>query len=262
MKVFCITTGRSGSKYLSKVLECVDNASVYHEHQPYGHMPKLMLHAGTGHPDVVEFIERKINVIKSVKTEHYIETNHCFIKSFWNIVSSFSDVKVIHLSRDPYLVIKSFYLWNRIPGNQHWHLSPFASNNIVPYIVRDTAVNRLIWQTQEISERARLFSRRYSHIPVYLMDTEELNDLEKIDQMLQWLQIGYNNNKIKEIASNKEAFNISLDTTTEKNSIDFTREKYLEILQAYLFDYRSQNPSDLMQDTFVSNFQSPLIMTG
>lgn len=102
MKVFCITTGRSGSKYLSMILGCVDNASVYHERQLYGHMPELMLHVGTGYPDVVEFIERKINVI------------------------------------------------------------------------------------------------------------------------------------------------------------NFTREKYLESLQAYLFDYCSQNPSDLMQDTFVSNFQSPI----
>ncbi len=259
MKVFCITTVRSGSKYLAKIFKCAKETSAHHEPQPIGQVHRLTLNVGTGDPETVEFLEKKIEVINDKETKHYIETNHCFIKSFWNIVTSFDEVKVIRLLRDPYLVIKSFYSWNRIPGNKNWHLSPFASNNMIPYVVRDTAVNRLIWYIQEIDARAKMFEARYPSIPVYTVDVEELNNISSVDKIFKWLKIEYSHTQVEKVIRDRFGINTKIDSVTEKRSIDFTREEYLEALQAYLFNYYKKEQSSIVSDVFISNFKNPTI---
>jgi hypothetical protein len=61
--IFCITTGRSGSGYLHKILNMGENVKSYHEPYP-------------------------TPILDILKDGHiYAETNHAFIKTFYDIVT-------------------------------------------------------------------------------------------------------------------------------------------------------------------------------
>jgi len=109
MKIFCLTSGRTGTKYLSylfknNIVNCVSK----HEPRPtmFG---KPIYWYQTGQKDKIkQLFQKKLEKINSYNIDLYVETNHAFLKSFSDVsMEFFSDMKLIHLIRNPLKVAKS-----------------------------------------------------------------------------------------------------------------------------------------------------------
>lgn len=203
MHVFCISTGRSGTHTLFKLFQAFNDTLVTHENVPMGNDRKLY----TFSDDVynADFIKSKVIAIKDRVQTHYIETNHLFIKAFYPIVNKLDDVKVIYLYRDPDKVVKSLMALKTIPGKSMWYLNPQAENNIIKCI-GDSDKDKCEWYVNEISERYNKFIKDYENIPLYSVNIDELNDIDHVEKLLNWINIPYDLNKIKSIIGRK--FNV------------------------------------------------------
>lgn len=114
--IFTVTTGRSGTNYLTNMLSYLPNVTSLHEPEPdYHHVLRSVQHQ----PELAyEFlIERKLPAIAADKAPIYIETSHLFCKGFFEPLLDLGIVPdLILLSRDKRSVAKSMYQLNQIPA--------------------------------------------------------------------------------------------------------------------------------------------------
>lgn len=138
--IFSINTGRSGSHYLSKVLQEVSSVSAFHEPKP-NMSGRPMINFLEGKPDVLkEMMDEKMEAIHTSeqKNKCYIETNHTFIKGFgWLIPSYLAEEKigVIVLKREKEQIIQSMLRIDCTPLTYHglnWIMNPLMKNPINP----------------------------------------------------------------------------------------------------------------------------------
>ena len=112
--IFCINSGRSGSNYLAKLLGTAKEVMSYHE--PYPQMIGNYLTLINQEDYTTSFTARKIKtfgikdlLLKLPARQVYFESNHMFIKTFFDVViQDFSKVEVIILRRYLPKVLKSF----------------------------------------------------------------------------------------------------------------------------------------------------------
>src|SRR5271163_992947 len=105
--IFCINAGRSGSNYLAELLATAQGVAAFHEAEPWMHGAPL--HRLNVEPLSSSYAERRVKLdgIARLLAERpwagvYAETNHMFIKTFFDVViDELANVEVIHLRRDP-----------------------------------------------------------------------------------------------------------------------------------------------------------------
>jgi hypothetical protein len=88
--IFCITTGRSGSGYLHKILNMGENVKSYHEPYPTMFFKYLrsVINNGLINTYHTRFDAKLPPILDILKDGHiYAETNHAFIKTFYDIVT-------------------------------------------------------------------------------------------------------------------------------------------------------------------------------
>lgn len=109
--IFVITTGRSGTKYLTGLFETIDNVSAWHEPDR-----EINILRQINRDNDVElarnFVEtQKIKLIeKRIKNNIYIETSHLICKGFLeHLINIFPNIKIIYLSRNLKDTAKSLY---------------------------------------------------------------------------------------------------------------------------------------------------------
>ena len=142
--IFTITTGRSGTAYLSELLKNIPNSQSHHERlgpSAWGIMTpdvsQFMAYNMLGNNEYVrDFWKRKAKLIKEICTDNwYIETSHVLSKAglIENIDVFDGEVYIICLHRDPEKVIKSMISRNdytSLGTMWLWLLDPNYEKNI------------------------------------------------------------------------------------------------------------------------------------
>lgn len=126
--IFTITTGRSGTRYLARLLRYVPNVGSYHEPEPK--FSDVMRKAQLDPRAAYEFwVLKKLPRIASEPAPVYIETCHLFCKGFVEPLLELGFIPdLIILSRSNRSVASSLYRLDIIPGRgekgDKWLLSP------------------------------------------------------------------------------------------------------------------------------------------
>ena len=200
--VFCINAGRSGSNYLAELLDSASNATAYHEPEPK--MIKQHLTSVTKSQYSASYKKRKVKIrgIQGLchnlpKGHSYIETNHMFIKTFYDVVmNELPNVRVIRLQRELSLVLKSFVELNYFTQNNkfwpYWMISPAAVTGAVecpmPYEKMDQ-IDRTIAYLIDIQGRAERFKNEYPEALILDIKLEALNEPAEVKGLFDWLDL-------------------------------------------------------------------------
>lgn len=134
--LFAISTGRSGSKYLSGLLEHAHDVSTLHEPTPIMN-GKAMQAFLKGNPRPMEaLMPEKLASIQAGRGEAttYVETNHCFIKGFgWLLPEHIpqEEMGVVIIKRDKEKIVNSYYKIGCFPT------SSFGRNYLMTFQMRN-----------------------------------------------------------------------------------------------------------------------------
>jgi len=109
--IFCINTGRSGSKYLAEIFSHSVNCISLHEPEPKGNNRVMRRFLNGDVLPMQELCELKFKAVQSANTKSfYVETNHCFIKGWgWFIADHIpqNEIGVIVLHRNKKEIVTS-----------------------------------------------------------------------------------------------------------------------------------------------------------
>lgn len=198
--IFSINSGRSGSKYLAQLLGTARHVKNFHEAEPQ--MSGDFIAMINSKPLATTRERRRIKSAAIAKTlramqpnETYVETNHTFIKTFFDVVlEEFRNVHVIILRRDLVLVLKSFvelgYFSPLNPRAENWMSSPNAATAALPALAPDAELDqfdRCIAYLIDIEARAERFRKEYPHVPTHEVDLEQLNDIRFVKTLFERL---------------------------------------------------------------------------
>lgn len=239
---FCINSGRSGSKYLAELLGSAKEVISYHEANPtmtgkYLQMINESSYAETFHKRLMK--SKKIKkILRGLQPEQvYCETNHMFIKTFYDVImSEFKYVEIIILRRNIALVLKSFielnYFSSSNKGWHNWMSIPQAKTAAIPCIALyeemdqyDLCIAYLI----DIEARSQRFKQEFSSEKIHEVRLEALNEYKNIDKLFHDLRITPTN-KTKAIYG--QAIN-----PREKKKIKFNNPTDLEYCKKRISDY-------------------------
>ncbi|NEP78368.1 MAG: hypothetical protein F6K17_01890 [Okeania sp. SIO3C4] len=200
--IFCINSGRSGSNYLSELLGTAEEIISYHEPSPS--MTGDYLSMINKFDYATSFSKRKFksSAIKDILLgipdgKIYCETNHMFIKTFFDVVAQdFPKIEVIILRRYLPKVLKSFielgYFSDKNQAWKFWMSSPNAATAAIPCI--DVDLNLDQWDLSiayliDIEARAKRFQQEYPGISTYEVRLEELNNFARVESLFDRLKI-------------------------------------------------------------------------
>ena len=200
--IFCINSGRAGSNYLSELLGTAEEVLSYHEANP--RMTGDYLTMINREDYSKSFAKRKFksSEIKNLllgfpDNTIYFESNHMFIKTFFDVViQEFPKVEVIILRRYLPNVLKSFielgYFSEKNQSWKFWMSSPNAATAAIPCI--DTDKNLDQWDLSiayliDIEARVMRFKEQYPNIKTYEVRLESLNDFDKVASLFEEINI-------------------------------------------------------------------------
>ena len=175
--IFTVTTGRSGSKYISKLLSLLPNITV--EHEPKPNFSCIMRAIQTNKYMARKFWqEKKLPYIKKYGKLVYIELSHLFCKGFVEPLLELNIVPdLIILRRDPRKVASSLYGMNVIPSKSfsglQYCLSPNDPDNITILNNWQEASDYGLcyWYVLEIEERAKKYIKLFNGFGVNIAET-------------------------------------------------------------------------------------------
>lgn len=248
--IFSINTGRSGSQYLADVLSLCEGICAFHEPEPICN-GMAMVNFLSGKPALMrEIFADKLKFIREHKKENctYIESNHMFIKGFGWLVPEHlpeNEIGVIILKRNPEEIVHSMERINCTPLNhigRTWIMHPlmkhavnkvsfwekqkyrvyFRINKFLRHSVpgrktpaRFQNFNRkyLHWYVDETFAQAERFKKRFPQIKFFEVDINELNSLEKFEEMFKFFGLDF---KPSDAALKKIGIKVNLKTSPEE----------------------------------------------
>lgn len=162
--VFTITTGRSGTEYLARVLALFRGVHATHEPKPrFSSAWRAVLAARDPNSAAREFwLDEKLPRIRRTRGDVYAETSHLACKGF---LESLADLGIaadlVHLRRDPRAVALSLWRLGAIPGRTLKGVKHFVSpwdRNHLPWRdlehARPNDYQLCFWYALEIDARA------------------------------------------------------------------------------------------------------------
>jgi hypothetical protein len=238
-------------------------------HEPKPQMIGNYLHMINDKPYAESFHERHIKnyaikklLLRFPKGKIYCETNHMFIKTFFDVVlSEFKKVDVIILRRELSLVLKSFiqlgYFSNRNKNWPHWMSRPGAKTAALKCIAADEVLDQYDLCTAYLLDteaRAVRFKNDYPWVRTHEVRIESLSDYSNVQKLLTNLAITPTNEtsklyiekiNVREEMKNEVNNNVDLEYCKERiamyldkaNSMGISLPKTLA-----LSPYNSQHP--------------------
>jgi len=198
--VFSINSGRSGSEFLAQLLGTGEGVHSYHEAPP--EMIGAVLDEVNRKPiahsrDARRFKCAAVRELMRGKSGIFVETNHMFIKTFYDVaVDEFRDIDVIVLRRELARVVKSFielcYFTPRNPAWNKWMSIPGGANSAVTPIApfeRMDQYDRVIAYLVDIEARAIRFAAEHPHVRLHEVRLESLNHADGIRALFESLRI-------------------------------------------------------------------------
>ena len=198
--IFCINSGRSGSKYLAELFSTAQQVRSFHEAEPKMNDPFIaMINA---EPLASSRAARRVKaeaiaafLRQAPPEETYAETNHTFIKTFYDVVlEDFHNVDVVILRRELSRVLKSFielgYFSSLNPLSFSWMSSPNAATAALPTLGPDATLDQFdlcIAYLLDIEARARRFQADYPNVRTHEVRLEHLNQAAPVGRFLERL---------------------------------------------------------------------------
>lgn len=201
---FCINPGRSGSEYVAALLATARHVDSGHEREP--NMSGRPLHRINVASYEESFEERKVKakairhrLRRLVPGGIYAETNHMFIKTFWDVVADEFDheqLDVIILRREFTRTLKSFvelgYFTALNRAWPEWMSSPAAVTAAIRSVGPDESLDQYdlcIAYLIDIEARALRFQRDLPDVRVHEVRLEALNEPAGVDALFGSLAI-------------------------------------------------------------------------
>jgi len=236
--IFTITPGRSGSKYLSTILNALQDVDATHEPEPsFAYYYPLILENKLSYQ---EFWNIKIDyILENYNKNIYVETSHIFSFGFVDsFIKIYPNFKIILLQRDIRDITLSFYQLNGIPGSskkvKRHTLYPTDNNNIylkLPLNIINIMSDYQLcyWYVLEIFYRMFLcLNKNYS----VELNLDDLKDEYKITEFLNKLDIPIDN----EFFINWENIkNLKINEKKEKKDF-FKIPSYIQQQEEYIKD--------------------------
>lgn len=188
--VFTITNGRSGSEYLSSLVDCVDGVVGRHEPAPY--FQDLFRDAARSDWLAKEFLlTQKLPKIKEEQCELYIETSHLFGKGYFDAMLELGvDFGLIVLRRDAVKLAHSMYRLATIPERtrigRYFYLG--RDDKTLTRLTKEdpTDLDLCLWHALETEARQKAYAERAERRGLRVFDTsvEKLNQRDELEALL------------------------------------------------------------------------------
>ena len=263
IKIFCLTSGRTGTKYLSylfknNIIDCVSK----HEPSPTMFGKPIYWYQSGQKEKIKNFFKKKQAKINSYKTNLYVETNHSFLKSFSDVaIESFPDMKLIHAIRNPLKVAKSnfnryeqlrkihyplnyrgddgnkYIKWTLTGNEDIYKLFNFDNKSIYQISDEDIIYQYFILEWIETERRAINFLNKYNkHKDCYTLDVpKDLNNANKIKDMFNFFKLEMKDKEISFQGRKNKGAKKTIVTDKEKDLFNEIVRKlpneYLKIFQ-------------------------------
>ncbi|NJD56670.1 MAG: hypothetical protein FIA94_09740 [Nitrospirae bacterium] len=200
--IFSINSGRAGSGYLAELLGTAERATAFHEAEPT--MTGAYLDMINKRPYQETFRLRRIkeHAIRKISRTLppggiYCETNHMFIKTFFDvIVRGFDNVELVILRRDLSHVLKSFielgYFSPKNTAWPDWMSSPNAVTAALPCIGTDSVLDQYdlcVGYLFDIEARTLRFQREYPQVRTHEVRIEDLSNYANVEALFSALRI-------------------------------------------------------------------------
>lgn len=198
--IYCITTGRSGSVFLTELLEKnIPDSVVYHERtgwQLFGEVtPDLshtMLYNSVGNVGRVQaFWKKKFRLDGRFAESTYIETSHLLSKAglcenLHALLESAQQVHLIVLKRDVFKIAWSLYNrhdFSNTGATWVFYLDPRHPNTIInsDYFTRHGELGCALWYVYEMFTRAEYYKLLLAHEQKIIFHDVDLSDLIQPD---------------------------------------------------------------------------------
>jgi hypothetical protein len=197
--IFCVNSGRVGSKHLAKLIDTSREAHGLHEADPAMNGPFLRMVEVAHESESFDQRLIKVRAIDDWMRRHpkkpvYCETNHLFIITFHDVAAAnFPRMKVIFLRRALPLVVKSFIELGYPDRNlkwRDWHISPSAATAAIPPLAPDDELDpfdRVIAHLIDVEARGERFRASHPEIPTFDVRIDELGAQEGVDRLFTGL---------------------------------------------------------------------------
>lgn len=264
--IFCLTSGRTGTKYLSHIFKnnirnCI---SVHHHSSPDMFGEAIYWHQTGEIDNVKQLFNKKQKKIQQYEADAYAEINHAFLKSFYDVaIETYPDMKLIHLIRNPlkvarsnlnrYKMIKKMhapYTYKVDNGKKYirWALTghediftKFGFDETTIFQLNDElkVYQFFLLQWIEIENRAMGFLDRYEkHNDCYTLETpKELNDSVVLNDMFKFLGLELKQENILFRGRKNRNIKPTIITEDEKDKL---KEIVTKIDDHYLKIFRSE----------------------
>ncbi len=134
--IVCLSQGRSGTKYLSRVMSLFPGTAVYHEPQP-DFTDRSLAAQGDNRIALNFLLEAKLPAIgRASVSQAYIETSHMWcagLAKAWIELAIRPSLNAIILDRPINLIAKSMYSLGITPGLDPWYLDPTGPDCLLKY---------------------------------------------------------------------------------------------------------------------------------
>ena len=216
--IFCLTSGRTGTKYLSYIFKHnVENCiSVHHHSSPNMFGDPIYWHQKGDIEKLKNLFNKKQKKIENCNADAYAEINHAFLKSFYDVaIEAFPDMKLIHLIRNPLKVARSNlnryktikkahapYTYKGDDGKKYikWALTgheeifkTFGFDETTIFDLSDElkVYQFFLLQWIEVENRAMAFLDKYNkHNDCYTLETpKDLNDAAILKDMFEFFKL-------------------------------------------------------------------------
>lgn len=258
--VFSLSTGRSGTKYLSELFKVnTQKSTVFHErlkHENIGiqtpDMSTMVQFNTVGFSDMVQaFWKRKWDGLDDLNVQWYVETSHQLMKAgllescyekesqdksdtyhFLILERDIGDTVESMVRRGDFKALINFWYWYLEPGYQNNLLSfePYKKHNYI---------GRILWYIHEVRVRSRVYQLLYETVPnfnFYKLKLQSLNDEQYVTELFKEITIPFS----EENAIIPKAQNVGINKVTDYSQnprLKKIREKIDEVVESSDFDF-------------------------
>ncbi len=181
MKIFCVSSGRCGTLFVSEMFRKMTNIPSFHEPKPFCVGPML---EEVNNKEWMNFSDETNNVlyekIDQIKRDsdsegNYFESSQMFIKSYWtDVLAAFGQISVIYIERNPIDVLLSYHL--KCPWQQSmWFMESHWENVLLKTTEEQSFLENILWEWYEIKERWNEYKKLFDK--TYELDFKKLNDM-------------------------------------------------------------------------------------
>ena len=186
MRIFCATTGRTGSLFVSEVFRTMTDYPSFHEARPWligSTLAEINTHEpGHRSPKAeAELAEKILNIELAEVDGRYFESSQMFIKAFAErALDDLNNVACIYLWRNPIETLISRHK-KCTEQEADWILQPEWPRNALRSTRPMSFFETVLWEWFEVRERFYRLRPRFKK--TYVLEFSRLNDVNEWDRL-------------------------------------------------------------------------------